>query len=49
MSEKEKKVGQRLKEALPLLPEKKLEYLLGYAEGVIAASKRQEKAEKATT
>lgn len=46
MSEKEKQVGQRLKEAILLLPEKKLEYLLGYAEGVIAANKRQEEAEK---
>lgn len=48
MSEKEKQVGQRLKEAIPLLPEKKLEFLLGYAEGVIDANKRQEKTEKET-
>ena len=37
MSEKEKQTGQRMKEAIPLLPESKLEFLLGYAEGVIAA------------
>ena len=48
MSEKEKQTGQSMKEAIPLLPENKLEFLLGYAEGVIAASKRQEEAEKSS-
>lgn len=49
MSEKEKQAGQRMKEAIPLLPENKLEFLLGYAEGVIAASqRREEEAEKET-
>lgn len=38
MSEKEKSHLETIKAAMNLLPEKKQEYIIGYAEGVIAAS-----------
>lgn len=38
MSEKEKSHLEMIKAAMNLLPEKKQEYIIGYAEGVIAAS-----------
>lgn len=48
MSEKEKKIAQNVREAIKHLPESELKFLLGFTEGVIAASKRREKAEKAS-
>ena len=38
MSEKEKSHLETIKAAMNLLPEKKKDYIIGYAEGVIAAS-----------
>ncbi|WP_300415828.1 hypothetical protein [uncultured Oscillibacter sp.] len=38
MSEKEKTIGEKLAEAWRLLPEDKRGYLVGYADGAIAAS-----------
>lgn len=48
MSEKEKSHLETIKAAMNLLPEKKQEYIIGYAEGVIAASAStaQEREEK---
>ena len=41
MSEEQKKVAKIMTEAIEALPDSKKEYLLGYAEGVLAASKQQ--------
>lgn len=49
MSEKHKTDVEKLTEAMSILPEDKRSFLIGYAEGVIAASKRQEEAEKTPT
>lgn len=51
MSEKEKSRLETIKAAMNLLPEKKQEYIIGYAEGVIAASgaSSQEEPEKEKT
>lgn len=38
MSEKEKSAVKKIAEAVNILPEDKRGYLIGYAEGVIAAS-----------
>ncbi|WP_297852024.1 hypothetical protein [uncultured Akkermansia sp.] len=46
MSEKHKVDVEKLTEAMSILPEDKRSFLIGYAEGVIDASKRQEEAEK---
>ena len=48
MSEKEKLHLETIKAAMNLLPEKKQEFIIGYAEGVIAASAdpAQEREEK---
>ena len=45
MSEKEKKDVEQITTAFNLLPEDKRSFLIGYAEGVIDASKRQKEAE----
>ena len=36
MGADEKKLGQKIVEAISILPDEKREYILGYAEGVIA-------------
>ena len=36
MGADEKKLGQKIAEAVSILPDEKREYILGYAEGVIA-------------
>lgn len=46
MSEKEKRIMESLMKAVNILPEDKRGYIIGYAEGVIDVSKRQEEAEK---
>lgn len=38
MSEKEKTAAKKIAEAMNILPENKRGYIIGYAEGVIAAS-----------
>lgn len=45
MSAEEKQIVQTIVEAVNNLPEEKREYLLGYAEGVIAVSNKREAAE----
>lgn len=42
MSEKEKSAVKKLSEAMNILPDDKRNYILGYAEGVIAASGKRE-------
>lgn len=46
MNEKNKKDVEQITTAFSLLPEDKRSFLIGYAEGVIAANKRQEELEK---
>ena len=46
MGEKEKRIMESLMKAVNILQEDKRGYIIGYAEGVIDASKRQEEAEK---
>ena len=41
MSDKEKKLGKIITEAVAALPDEKREYILGYAEGVLAMADRQ--------
>lgn len=41
MSENEKTMAQTIENALPAMREADQKYLLGYAEGVLAASKRK--------
>ncbi len=41
MTEQEKKALQRIWQACRILPSEKMEFLLGYAEGVIAGSASQ--------
>lgn len=43
MSEKEKKTVRVLKRAMEALPDRKKEYLIGYAEGVAAMAERAAK------
>lgn len=38
MGADEKKLGQKITEAVSILPDEKREFILGYAEGVIAMS-----------
>ena len=40
MSTKEKEIVRNITEAVSILPEKKREYILGYAEGVLAMADR---------
>lgn len=40
MGAEEKKIAQSITEAVSVLPEEKREYILGYAEGVIAMADR---------
>lgn len=40
MSTKEKEIVRNITEAVSVLPEKKREYILGYAEGVLAMADR---------
>lgn len=40
MSTKEKEIVRNITEAVSILPEKKREYILGYAEGVLAMANR---------
>ena len=40
MGAEEKKIAQSITEAVSMLPEEKREYILGYAEGVIAMADR---------
>ena len=42
MPVKEKKAVETLKKAVSVLPEGKVEYLLGYAEGAVAAAERKQ-------
>lgn len=42
MPEKEKKAVETIKKAVSVLPEGKVEYLLGYAEGAVAASEKKQ-------
>lgn len=47
MSEREKKLADTIAKAVTKLPDGKVEYLLGYAEGVAAmAAKSEQKPEK---
>lgn len=49
MNEKNKKDVEQITTAFSILPEDKRSFLIGYAEGVIAASQhREEEAEKET-
>lgn len=41
MSAEEKKLGKLIAEAVAALPDDKREYILGYAEGVLAMADRQ--------
>ncbi len=41
MSEREKKIAEKLAAACEQLPDSKWEYLLGYAEGVAAMAEKQ--------
>lgn len=41
MAEKEKKAAETLAKAVNVLPEGKVEYLLGFAEGAVAATERK--------
>lgn len=41
MPEKEKRTVETLKKAVSVLPEGKVEYLLGYAEGAVAAAEKK--------
>ena len=45
MSEKHKTDVEKLTEAMSILPEDKRSFLIGYAEGVIAARKKRRKAQ----
>jgi len=40
MSTKEKEIARSITEAVSILPEEKREYILGYAEGVLAMADR---------
>lgn len=40
MGAEEKKIAQSITEAVSALPEEKREYIIGYAEGVIAMAER---------
>lgn len=42
MSEREERAGKAIVDAFKLLPDEKKEFLLGYAEGVKAATKQTE-------
>ena len=44
MGTDEKKLGQKIAEAVSILPDEKREYILGYAEGVIAMAEVMRKA-----
>lgn len=46
LTDTERSVAQTLGEAIQLLPREKQEYLIGYAEGVMAMAQRQEEADK---
>lgn len=41
MPEKEKKAAETLAKAVNVLPEGKVEYLLGFAEGAVAAAEKK--------
>lgn len=45
MSTKEKEIVRNITEAVSILPEKKREYILGYAEGVLAMAYRAQPSE----
>ncbi len=45
MSTKEKEIVRNITEAVSILPEKKREYILGYAEGVLAMADRAQPSE----
>lgn len=45
MKAKERKAIRTISEAFQVLPDIKKEYLIGYAEGVVAAKKQEEAAE----
>lgn len=47
MSEKEKRIIEKLAAACEYLPESKKEYLIGYAEGVAAMANREKALEDA--
>lgn len=42
MPEKEKKAAETLAKAVSVLPEGKVEYLLGFAEGALAGAERKQ-------
>lgn len=46
MSQEEKKLAKKLAETVKALPPDKREYLIGFAEGVAAAKKQEEKEDK---
>lgn len=45
MSAKEKEIVRNITEAVSILPEKKREYIIGYAEGVLAMADRMKPGE----
>lgn len=47
MSAKEKEIARSITEAVSILPEDKREYILGYAEGVIAMADQLRKSDQA--
>lgn len=48
MSNKEKQLAQSIAKAIQLLPEPRREYLMGYAEGVLATADRTKSKEEDT-
>ena len=49
MSQEEKKLAKKLAETVKALPPDKREYLIGFAEGVAAAKKQEEKEDNPTS